>query len=335
MGSIKVAVVGLGLGQHFVRGLVGHPDVDRIVLVDLDADRAEMVQREHDKVDAVYEMIEVMLEKERPDAVCVVTPDHLHRPHSTACFEAGAHVLQTKPLATNLEDARAILAAAKATGKKVMVAHERRFRPRFKRIKAILDAGEVGDLIHLRIDAIQDKRGQFARSPWYASVEAGRSALNGSGIHEVDLVRHYAGLPVESVCAFANRLGNLEFPRDKTTSALFQFAGGVVGQVTVTYEARWPRSNFFDDTFRVVASAGMIVGPHVYREGAEDWEDLSGLDNSTASGITGAVHAFVDSVVNDAPIAVTGEDAFDSLAAACAADTSAERGEMVRPETLD
>ena len=51
--------------------------------------------------------------------------------------------------------------------------------------------------------------------------------------------------------------------------------------------------------------------------------------------ITGAVHAFVDSVVNDAPIAVTGEDAFDSLAAACAADTSAERSEMVRPETLD
>ncbi len=129
MGSIKAAVVGLGLGQHFVRALAGHPDVGRLVLVDPDADRAEMVHREHDEVDAIYEMIEVMLEKERPDAVCVVTPDHLHRPHSTACFEAGAHVLQTKPLATNLEDARAILAVAKATGKKVMVAHERRFRP--------------------------------------------------------------------------------------------------------------------------------------------------------------------------------------------------------------
>ena len=37
----------------------------------------------------------------------------------------------------------------------------------------------------------------------------------------------------------------------------------------MTYEARWPRSNFFDDTFRVVASEGMIVGSHVYREGAE------------------------------------------------------------------
>ena len=63
MGSIKAAVVGLGLGQHFVRGLVGHPDVDRIVLVDLDADRAETVRREHDKVGAVYEMIEVIARK--------------------------------------------------------------------------------------------------------------------------------------------------------------------------------------------------------------------------------------------------------------------------------
>lgn len=334
MGSIKAAVVGLGLGQHFVRGLVEHPDIDWLVLVDPDADRAETVQKEHNKVNAIYETLEVMLEKEHPDAVCVVTPDHLHRPHSTACFEAGAHVLQTKPLATNLEDARAIVASAKATGKKLMVAHERRFRPRVKRIKEILDAGELGDLIHVRIDAIQDKRGQFARSPWYASVEAGRSALNGSGIHEVDLARHYAGQPVASVCAFANRLGDLEFPRDKTTSALFQFTGGVVGQVTVTYEARWPRSKALDDKFRLVASAGMIVGDQVYREGAEDWEDLSGVDNSIGAGIVGAVHAFVDSVVNDAPIAVTGEDAFDSLSAACAADTSAERGEMVRPETL-
>ena len=231
MGSIKVAVVGLGLGQHFVRGLVGHPDVDRIVLVDLDADRAEMVQREYDEVDAVYEMIEVMLEKERPDAVCVVTPDHLHRPHSTACFEAGAHVLQTKPLATNLEDARCNFGCGEGDGEEsdgrrtsAGSGHASSESKRFSML------AEVGDLIHLRIDAIQDKRGQFARSPWYASVEAGRSALNGSGIHEVDLARHYAGLPVESVCAFANRLGNLAFPRDKTTSALFQFAGGVVGR---------------------------------------------------------------------------------------------------------
>ena len=236
MGSLKTAVVGLGLGRHFVNALAGHPDVDRLILCDPDADRAEELRETHSEVDVIYEQLEVMLEKEQPDAVCVVTPDHMHRPHSTLCFDAGSHVLQTKPLATNLDDARAIVAAAEATGKKLMVAHERRFRPLVIRIKEIIDHGEIGDLIHLRVDAISDKRSQFARAPWYASTESGRSALNGTGIHEVDLTRHYVGRPITAVSAFSNRLGGLEFPKDKTTAALFQFEGDIVGQVTVTYE---------------------------------------------------------------------------------------------------
>ena len=334
MGSLKTAVVGLGLGRHFVNALAGHPDVDRLILCDPDADRAEELRETHSEVDVIYEQLEVMLEKEQPDAICVVTPDHMHRPHSTLCFDAGSHVLQTKPLATNLDDARAIVAAAEATGKKLMVAHERRFRPLVIRIKEIIDNGEIGDLIHLRVDAISDKRSQFARAPWYASTESGRSALNGTGIHEVDLTRHYVGRPITAVSAFSNRLGGLEFPKDKTTAALFQFEGDIVGQVTVTYEGQQPRGHRLDDHFRAIGTEGTIFGDQVYRVGEEDWEDLSGFSDDIRKGLTGAVLAFIDSVVNDAPIAVTGEDAFDSLAAADAADQSAARGETTRPESV-
>jgi predicted dehydrogenase len=334
MGTLKTAVVGLGLGRHFVRTLAGHPDVDRLVLCDPDSDRAEEMKQSHSEVDAIYQQLDVMLEKEKPDAVCVVTPDHMHLPHSKLCFESGSHVLQTKPLATNLTDARAIVAAAEASGRKLMVAHERRFRPLVKRIKGIIDAGEIGDLIHLRVDAISDKRGQFARAPWYAQTESGRSALNGTGIHEVDLTRHYVGRPIEAVSAFSNRLGDLVFPKDKTTAALFQFEGDTVAQVTVTYEGQQPRSHRLDDHFRAIGTAGTIMGDKLYRVGEEDWEDLSELDDSIQMGIAGAVLAFIDAVANDAPIPVTGEDAFNSLAAADAADQSAARGEVTRPESL-
>ncbi len=215
-----------------------------------------------------------------------------------------------------------------------MVAHERRFRPRVQRVKAIIDAGEIGDLIHLRVDAIDDKRGQFARAPWYASSKAGRSALNGTGIHEVDLTRHYVQRPIEAVSAFSNKLGDLDFPRDKTTAALFRFEGDVVGQVTVTYESQQPRSHRLDDHFRVIGTTGTIMGDKVYRVGEDDWEDLSGLDHGIRAGIAGAVLAFIDAVAHGAQIPVTGEDAFASLAAAEAADQSAATGETTRPESL-
>jgi predicted dehydrogenase len=275
-----------------------------------------------------------MLEAGSPDLVCLVTPDHMHRPHAEACFAAECNVLQTKPLATNLEDARAIVHASRSADRKLMVAHERRFRPNVLAIKAAIDAGDIGDLIHLRIDAISDKRTQFLKAPWYAQSESGRSAPNGTGIHEVDLTRHIVGKEIRSVAAFANRLGDLDFPKDKTTSAQFLFDGDIVGQVTVTYEGRWPAGKFIDDHLRILGTKGSVFGNRIYREGQEDREEIPIGKNEIVTGIKGCVDSFVDSVKSDTPIAVTGEDAFITLAAAIAADVSSATGQTQTPEPL-
>jgi len=327
MSDLKCAVVGLGLGKHFVAALDRNERIGETVVCDPDAERTAAAVGTFVKVRNAYTDLHRMLEAEAPDLVCLVTPDHMHRLHAETCFEAGCHVLQTKPLATNLPDARAIVKASRAVGLKLMVAHERRFRPSVMSIKAALDGGEIGDLIHLRIDAIQDKRGQFERAPWYASSEAGRSALNGTGIHEVDLTRHFVGRPIRNVSAFANRLGELDFPKDKTTAAQFLFEGDIVGQVTVTYEGRWPKGKSIDDHLRILGTTGSIFGNRIFREGQNDWEEIQVGKNEIVTGIKGAVDAFVDSVALDAPVAVTGEDAFTSLATAVAADTSAATGD--------
>lgn len=332
--ALNCAVVGLGLGRHFAAALDANEAVERIALCDQDAARIDEIGQNSTKAGESYPDLLRMLETEKPDLVCLVTPDHLHRPHAEACFAAGSHVLQTKPLATNLDDARAIVNSAEEHGRKLMVAHERRLRPSVRRIKQAIDSGEIGDLIHLRIDAIQDKRLQFERSPWYASPEAGRSALNGSGIHEVDLTRHLIDRPLRSVSAFANRLGHLSFPKDKTTAAIFDFEGDIVGQVTVTYEGRWPAGKYIDDHLRIIATEGSVFGNRIYREGADNWEEIEITANEIVTGIKGCVDTFVDAVINDAPIAVTGEDAFASLAAACAADQAAATGRNQTPESL-
>ena len=335
MGDLKVAVVGLGLGRTYVKAYAESEEVDRLVVCDPDAKRVDEIQKEVPNVAEGYDNLERMLAAEGPDAVSIVTPDHLHRQHSTLCFDAGCHVLQTKPLATNLEDARAIVQASEAANVVFMVAQERRFRTEVKAMKEILDGGDLGEIVHLRIDAVQDKRGQFARSPWYASAEAGRSALVGSGIHEVDFVRHLINRPIVSVAAFSNRLGSLAFPKDKTTAALFQFEGDAVGQVTVTYEAHWPKGPKIDDSFRLVGTRGMIVGDQVARDGLVGWEALP-KGEGIVTGVYGCVEAFLRSVVDGEPVAISGRDAFTSLAACVAADASARSGgEPVTPAGAD
>jgi predicted dehydrogenase len=272
-----------------------------------------------------------MLHREALDAVSIVTPDHLHRPHAEQCLQAGCHVLLTKPLATNLADGRVIISIADAQGRKLMVAHERRYRPRYLRIRELLAAGELGEIIHLRIDALADKRRQFERSPWYASAQAGRTALVGTGIHEVDLLRFLIDRPIRSVFAHSNRLGGLDFPADKTTAALYQFEGETIGQVTVTYEARRPPGGPELPGFCLIATDGMVVGDQYALHRTGRWENLPSDEGGIQAGTTGCVDAFLEAILGDGPVPISGRDAFASLAACVAADQSAASGIAVVP----
>jgi predicted dehydrogenase len=335
MEALKAAVVGLGLGRHHVAAYAQSASVARIAVCDTDPEVLSEVEAAQPKVVAVYDDLMTMLEAERPDVVSVVTPDHFHRSHANACLEAGAHVLLTKPLATNLQDGRSIVHHAEAAGRKLMVAHERRYRSRYRRIKALLDGGELGDVIYVRADSIQDKRRQFQRSPWYASTEAGRTALVGSGIHEVDLVRYFVGAPIESVAAYSNRLGSLSFPTAKTTAALYHFANGVVGQVTVTYEAHGRPGGPADADFRLVATRGMVVGRMVTLDEGETWEPLPEDEHAIVTGTYGCVEHFLRAVLEGTPVDIDGREAFASLAAAVAADVSSATGKMIEPAAND
>ena len=240
----------------------------------------------------------------------------------------------TKPLATTLEDGKAIVRAAERSGRKLMVAHERRFRSRVKALKALLASGELGDLIMVQANQISDKRAQFARSPWYASPAAGRSAVVGTGIHEIDLLRFLVDRPLLGVSAVGNRIGAMTFPADKTTATVLRFEDGVIGQTAVSYECHWPKDRPADH-FLLVASRGVVSGGRVARDGRDGWEELPVDVSEIAAGCAGAVHAFLDAVVNGTEVPVQPRDAYATLAACVAADVSAATGRTVVPDAAD
>lgn len=337
MAQLAVGVVGLGLGRMHVAHYSARPDVGRIVLCDPNAERvAELRARYPEKIGAAYATLEEMLAAERLDAVSVTTPDHLHRAHAIQCLEAGCHVLLAKPIATSLEDARAIIAAADRAPGLLMLAHERRYRASTLAVKRMLERGELGEVISLSIDSIQDKREQFRRAPWYAAPEAGRSAIVGSGIHQVDLVRYLVGQPVAGVVAYANRLGDMIFPKDKTTAALFRFGSGAIGQVTVCYEAHWPVSARVDGhAFRLIGTRGVVMGDRVATDDRDEWRSVPETDNPVQTGIIGCIEAFLQSIQEGTPVPITARDAYASLAACIAADDAARSGREVVPVPVD
>lgn len=328
MKQLHVGVIGLGLGRIHAQAYNDSDHVKSLVLCDPNQNRLTSVKNSLGKVSRCYRDVTEMFAAETLDAVSIVSPDPLHRPQAEAAFANGCNVLLTKPLATNLDDARAIIRKSETSDCKLMIAQEHRYHTREQRIKALLESGDLGDIVHLRIDSFHDKRKQFQQSPWYATTESGRTAMVGTGIHEVDLVRYLTTQRIKRVFAFGNRLGSLEFHGNKTVSALFELEKGTTAQVTVTYVAS---ADAKLDTFMLLGTKGMISGDVVYHDRSEIPEGLPNDEQPIVTGTYECVSKFITAVTDNTLVPITGRDAFASLAACAAADEACSKAEVIVP----
>ncbi len=120
--TARIGVVGVGWWATFnhLPTLAGSSDARAVALCDRDPERLR-IARDRFGIDALYTDAGAMLAAERLDGVIVSTPHHAHAEPAIAALRAGAHVLVEKPMATRVEDARAIAAAAREAGRQVMV----------------------------------------------------------------------------------------------------------------------------------------------------------------------------------------------------------------------
>lgn len=86
------------------------------------------------------------------DAVDIVVPNFLHEQIAVSALGAGKHVLLEKPMATSLGACDRIAEAARLSGRCLLIGHEMRFSPLYRRMREILDSGELGESRYLLID---------------------------------------------------------------------------------------------------------------------------------------------------------------------------------------
>src|SRR5260370_4810581 len=137
-----------------------------------------------------------LLRREEVDAVIVSTPPSLHAEMCIEALKSGKHVLCEKPLARTPEECRRILAAAQDAGRFVATGFNYRFYPSFRNARALLDAGLIGELDHIR-----SYTGYSAAEHTLSYVHdvdgVGGGALRDNGIHLIDLTRYFLGEVVE------------------------------------------------------------------------------------------------------------------------------------------
>jgi 1,5-anhydro-D-fructose reductase (1,5-anhydro-D-mannitol-forming) len=130
------------------------------------------------------------------EAVYVGSPNALHVEHVDAALRAGKHVLCDKPLAIEAGEAGALVALARERDLRLGLVHQLRHHPAHDHARALIAAGEVGEVLAIRVDYGSPSR----LSGWRTDrSRAGGGVLFNVGVHLIDLVRHLTGAEITQV----------------------------------------------------------------------------------------------------------------------------------------
>ena len=187
--EFRVGIVGCGgiaNGKH-LPALKALPNVKMVAFCDLIRERAEKALKEYGAEGAkIYDTYEELVADPTIDVVHVLTPNKAHAPISIAAMEAGKDVMCEKPMAKTAEDARAMVAAAKRTGKTLTIGYQNRFRPDSLYLKKCCEAGDLGEVYYARAHAIR-RRAVPTWGVFLNEYEQGGGPLIDIGTHALDL----------------------------------------------------------------------------------------------------------------------------------------------------
>jgi len=204
-----------------------------VIFASRDLERARRYARLFGGVGAYGSYAEALADPRAAGAI-VCTPHDRHRTDACLAFAAGKHVLLEKPLARTLDEADQIIAAARRAGLVLMIAEQFHFMPAFRRVKAVIDSGRLGELRELHLFA----RGFGARSGWRLGADAvGGGVLIDGGIHYVHNLRWWGG-PVRRVHALRPPQTVATLEGEDAVTLLAELASGALGLVSNSLAAR-------------------------------------------------------------------------------------------------
>lgn len=187
---LRIAIIGFGhWGPNYARILAGTLGGARLVACAEPASgRLAAFERQYPSARAYADYRRLLREGDL-DAVIVATPTSTHREVVEDCLRAGLHVLVEKPLASTVEDAEALAALARESGRTLMVGHTFLFNPAVRAIKRYIDEGQLGKIRYL-----------YFQRTGLGPIRQDVNALWDLAPHDLSMLRYWLGAdPIDLV----------------------------------------------------------------------------------------------------------------------------------------
>jgi predicted dehydrogenase len=341
--KLGIGVVGCGGIAHFahIHNLARNPRVKIVAVADIDLEKAKTTAEKWG-IGAYYEDYHDVINHPDVEAVDVTTWPIAHAAPVIAAAAAGKHVLCEKPIATTIEDADAMVAAAERAGVKFAMGYQPQFGRVWPAVKNLVDEGVCGRIMGTSIIGVSPSA---HRVPWFLKREfAGGGILMDWGIYTSYFIQWLLG-PVESVSAQKEifrkevQVGETlltDIDVEDTVAATLRFKNGAVG----TWYSGWAVAGNHSST-SIDGSAGSIlmrsgvegIGVYTTKVSQPDylrgWRQLPVVEMPLQDQHYGKLAHLVDAVLDDKPLVQTGAAGRDALELVLAIYRAAETGQQV------
>ncbi|GAA2840874.1 Gfo/Idh/MocA family protein [Kribbella solani] len=208
-----------------------------------------------------------------PDAVVVTSENAGHRALVERAAAVGAHVLCEKPLATEVADGEAMLAACEAAGTILMVAYPVRFAPSYARLRANVEAGRLGEVFAI-LGTNNGKIPYDARQWFTDAKQAGGGALVDHTVHCADLIDGLTGgANATRVYAAANRILHQDKDVEVETGGLvtINYDNGLLATIDCSWSVPDNSATWGGVSLQVTGTNGSVeIEPFVEHVGGTD-----------------------------------------------------------------
>lgn len=196
--KLRVGVIGVGgIAQacHLPnwKELEAEGRVELVGVCDIIPERLDMVAEKW-AVPHKYLNYKKMLQAQEYDIIDVCTQNRWHCPITVDALKAGAHVLVEKPMAMNTKECEAMIKAARAKKRQLMVAQHMRFEAPNEKLKAVIERGELGQIYYANARYLR-RRGIPGWGKFHIKKESLGGPLIDIGVHMFDLTYWLMGCP--------------------------------------------------------------------------------------------------------------------------------------------
>jgi myo-inositol 2-dehydrogenase / D-chiro-inositol 1-dehydrogenase len=327
MTELRVGIVGAGYIGGLHAAVLARDDRVRVAAVhDVVRESAERLagSTKSEVANSVAELIEGV------DAVFITTPNTKHTAIAQAAIEADRHVFCEKPVATSVEEARVVLNAASGSKSVFQVGHNRRFAPVYATLKQMLSESGPAHSAHVKMN-----RGELINPEWVGDPQVTGGFLYETPIHMFDMMRFLFG-EVASLDAVGS---SHEYPEPDDFSVLLRFESGMHATMATSADASWlfpyERVEVFCHHRTFVTREMESITQSEGLDGRHFTQTMQQLSKEEKGGYAQEDRAFVDSVGEGKPVAVTALDGFKSVELVDACYRAVRTGERVYLSPVD